>query len=174
MRALLLILLFANAAFFAWSRWIAAPLEPGATPPPPAPQLVLAREAPAPAAAPVAPAAEAPSSCVSIGPFLDLTEAASAATRLRELGFGPRQRVSDGAVWAGWWVALACRAVAGSPCSLCRTSPSRLAMVGPKRAASALAASSEAGDGATGDAIRCSSSRRACVYSTVGRRRRSR
>jgi hypothetical protein len=107
LRALVLILVFANVAFFAWSRWIAAPLEPAATPPPPAPRLVLAREAPAAAASPAAAAAEeAALRCVSIGPFLDLTEAARAATRLRELGYGPRQRVSEGAVWSGWWVAL--------------------------------------------------------------------
>lgn len=107
MRALLLLLLFANLAFFAWSRWIAAPLVPGLTPLPAAARLVLAREAQsAPEAGPVQAEEVAPVSCVSIGPFLDLTEAARASTRLRELGYGPRQRVSEGPVWSGWWVAL--------------------------------------------------------------------
>lgn len=103
MRALALLLLLANVAFFAWWRWIAEPLTPGVAPPPAAPPLVLAREAP-PSAAP-APLAAA--RCVSIGPFYDLTEAARASTRLRELGFPPRQRVSEGPVWSGFWVALA-------------------------------------------------------------------
>lgn len=105
MRALVLLLLFANVAFFAWSRWIAAPLEPGVTPPPPAPRLLLAREAP-PAPTPAAVETEAPIRCVTVGPFLDLTEAARTSSRLRELGFAPRQRVSEGPVWSGWWVAL--------------------------------------------------------------------
>lgn len=108
MRGLLLLLLFANIAFFAWSHWIAAPLAPGASPPLSAPPLVLAREAPVQAAAPAGGAtmAEELVRCVSIGPFLDLTEAARTSTRLRELGLGPRQRVSEGTVWSGWWVAL--------------------------------------------------------------------
>jgi hypothetical protein len=106
MRALLLLLLFANIAFFAWSRWIAAPVAPAVTPSPSATPLVLAREAPPAVEPAVAAAEEGPARCVSIGPFLDLTEAARASTRLRELGFGPRQRVSEGPVWSGWWVAL--------------------------------------------------------------------
>ncbi len=106
-RGLLLLLVFANVAFFAWSRWIATPLAPGASPAPAAPPLVLGREAPAPARpASSEGEAERPLRCVSIGPFLDLTEAARASTRLRELGFGPRQRASEGTVWSGWWVAL--------------------------------------------------------------------
>jgi hypothetical protein len=106
LRALLLLLLFANLAFFAWSRWIAVPLVTGLSPLPAAAPLVLAREAqPTPRTAAAA-EEEALASCVSIGPFLDLTEAARASTRLRELGYGPRQRVSDGPVWSGWWVAL--------------------------------------------------------------------
>jgi hypothetical protein len=107
LRALLLLLLFANIAFFAWSHWIAAPLVTGLSPLPAAAQLVLAREAqPGPKAGPMADEEESPVSCVSIGPFLDLTEAARASTRLRELGYGPRQRVTEGPVWSGWWVAL--------------------------------------------------------------------
>ena len=44
--------------------------------------------------------------CVSIGPFRDVSEAARAATALRASGYGPRQRVADGEVWAGVWVYL--------------------------------------------------------------------
>ncbi len=105
MRALLFLLLFANLAFFAWSRWIAAPLVAGLSPLPAAAELVLAREA-QPAPGPVADEEVASVNCVSIGPFLDLTEAARASTRLREMGYVPRQRVSEGPVWSGWWVAL--------------------------------------------------------------------
>jgi hypothetical protein len=104
-RALIVLLLLANIAFLAWSRWIAEPLRSPVTPAVNAPRLVLASEAPA-AAAPQAVVLDPDTRCVSVGPFLDLTEAARASTRLRELGFEPRQRVSEGTVWSGYWVAL--------------------------------------------------------------------
>ena len=44
--------------------------------------------------------------CVSVGPFRDVSEAARAATTLRASGYGPRQRVAEGEVWAGVWVYL--------------------------------------------------------------------
>jgi hypothetical protein len=44
--------------------------------------------------------------CVSVGPFRDVAEATRAATSLRARGYGPRQRVADGEVWAGVWVYL--------------------------------------------------------------------
>jgi hypothetical protein len=44
--------------------------------------------------------------CVSVGPFRDVAEAAHAASTLRSGGYDPRQRVSDGDVWAGVWVYL--------------------------------------------------------------------
>jgi hypothetical protein len=44
--------------------------------------------------------------CISIGPFRDVSEAVRAATTLRASGYGPRQRVADGEVWAGVWVYL--------------------------------------------------------------------
>ena len=44
--------------------------------------------------------------CVSVGPFRDVAEAARAASTLRGGGYDPRQRVSDGDVWAGVWVYL--------------------------------------------------------------------
>ncbi len=42
--------------------------------------------------------------CISVGPFRDVAEAARAASTLRSGGYDPRQRVSDGDVWAGVWV----------------------------------------------------------------------
>jgi hypothetical protein len=42
--------------------------------------------------------------CVSVGPFHEVAEAAKAASTLRGGGYDPRQRVSDGDVWAGFWV----------------------------------------------------------------------
>jgi hypothetical protein len=44
--------------------------------------------------------------CISVGPFRDVSEAARAATTLRDGGYDPRQRVADGDVWAGVWVYL--------------------------------------------------------------------
>lgn len=44
--------------------------------------------------------------CISVGPFRDVSEAAHAATTLRDGGYDPRQRVADGDVWAGVWVYL--------------------------------------------------------------------
>lgn len=42
--------------------------------------------------------------CISIGPFRDVAEASRSATSLRARGYGPRQRVAEGEVWAGVWV----------------------------------------------------------------------
>jgi hypothetical protein len=105
-RALVVLLLLGNAAFFAWSQWVARPA--GKAPPPraaAASRIVLASEAPA---APPLPTLrlEPGVSCVSIGPFPDLTEAARASTTLRSQGLLPRQRSREGVVWSGFWVAL--------------------------------------------------------------------
>lgn len=104
MRLLVALLLFANVVWYAWTHWVqgsdpAAPV----TTRPQGPQLVLAREAP-PAAAPAA--AAAADNCLSLGPFTDLTDAARAATLLRENALEPRQRTGEGIVWKGYWVAL--------------------------------------------------------------------
>lgn len=105
MRGLVAVLVLANAAFLAWSQWISRPAGRPATPVMTAPRLVLASEAPA---APPLPAVRTDPgvSCLSLGPFLDLTETARASTALREAGLEPRQRATDGAVWAGYWVSL--------------------------------------------------------------------
>lgn len=44
--------------------------------------------------------------CISVGPFRDVAETARAASTLRAGGYDPRQRVSEGEVWAGVWVYL--------------------------------------------------------------------
>jgi hypothetical protein len=105
MRAIIVLLLLANVAFFAWSQWIAKPAGPVGSPPADAPRLVLANEAPAAPPLPTLRLAEG-TECVSLGPFLDLTEAARASTGLREAGLEPRQRALEGAVWNGYWVSL--------------------------------------------------------------------
>lgn len=104
MRAII-VLLLANVAFFAWSRWVAQPDAPAGTPPADAPRLVLASEAPPAPPLPTLRFGEG-TECISLGPFLDLTEAARASTGLREAGLEPRQRAKEGAVWNGWWVSL--------------------------------------------------------------------
>jgi hypothetical protein len=105
MRLLVALLLFANIAWYAWTHWVQRPgPAPAAATRPVGPQLVLAREAP-PAPAPEA-TARPGASCLSLGPFTDLTDAARAATLLRESELEPRQRTSEGIVWKGYWVAL--------------------------------------------------------------------
>jgi SPOR domain len=47
------------------------------------------------------------SSCISIGPFRELAQAANAAVTLRGEGFAPVQRAGEGDIWVGYWVRLA-------------------------------------------------------------------
>ena len=105
LRSIIVLLLLANLGFFAWSHWIVRPSSAPATQAAAGSRLVLASEAPS---APPLPALrlDADTRCVSLGPFLDLTEAARASARLREAGLGPRQRAADGPVWAGYWVSM--------------------------------------------------------------------
>jgi cell division septation protein DedD len=42
--------------------------------------------------------------CVSVGPFRELSEAATATARLRTAGYEPTQRVVEGDIWVGYWV----------------------------------------------------------------------
>jgi len=105
MRAVAVLLVLANAAFFAWSQWIARPVSRPTSPPASLPRIVLASEAPDAEPLPML-QLEPGMSCLSLGPFLDLTEAARASTSLREKGLLPRQRATDGLVWAGYWVSL--------------------------------------------------------------------
>jgi len=107
LRALVVLLLLGNAAFFAWSQWVARPSSQAPSPPRPtaASRIVLASEAPTAAPMPVL-RLDPGVSCISIGPFPDLTETAGASTTLRSQGLLPRQRSGDGVVWSGYWVAL--------------------------------------------------------------------
>jgi cell division septation protein DedD len=42
--------------------------------------------------------------CTTIGPFRELSQAATAAATLRTAGFEPEQRVAEGDIWIGYWV----------------------------------------------------------------------
>jgi len=102
-------LLFLNLAYFAWAHWIDAPR------PAPVneaiahlPQLKMADEL-APAERPHGAQKTALSdttSCVSVGPFVDLASSAQAAALLKAKGFDPRQRAEQGQVSFGYWVYL--------------------------------------------------------------------
>lgn len=45
--------------------------------------------------------------CTSVGPFRELSQAATAAATLRNAGYQPIQRVGEGDVWIGYWVYIA-------------------------------------------------------------------
>ena len=49
-------------------------------------------------------AATAAARCTSVGPFRELSQAATAAAALRGAGYQPLQRVAEGDVWIGYWV----------------------------------------------------------------------
>lgn len=107
MRLAFALLLLANFAWYGWTHWVAGSDEPAATAAAADGQgLKLAREA-APATAPAPPPVhQGENRCVSLGPFTDLTDAARAATLLRENELDPRQRAGEGVVWKGYWVTL--------------------------------------------------------------------
>lgn len=44
--------------------------------------------------------------CVSVGPFRELAQVASAASNLRAGGYEPTQRTDEGDIWVGYWVYL--------------------------------------------------------------------
>ena len=77
----------------------AAPATPPApvviTPPPPKETVVAAAPTGGDGAA---------GRCTTIGPFRELSQAATAAATLRTAGFEPEQRVTEGEVWSGYWV----------------------------------------------------------------------
>ena len=129
LKSVVLLLILANIGYFLWAHGIASsgaprPERVGA------PTLTLATEAPRAASVDRASAAGTPGDqtasaatagtaesagtaappaavrCLSIGPFLDVAEAARAAATLRGGGYQPRQRVAEGDVWAGEWVYL--------------------------------------------------------------------
>lgn len=44
--------------------------------------------------------------CTSVGPFADLGQASQAQATLRSSGYEPRQRVTQGELWTGYWVSV--------------------------------------------------------------------
>jgi cell division septation protein DedD len=54
--------------------------------------------------APPVGAASATARCTSVGPFRELSQAATAAANLRAAGYQPVQRVAEGDIWIGYWV----------------------------------------------------------------------
>jgi len=42
--------------------------------------------------------------CTSVGPFRELSQAATAAAALRAAGHEPEQRIAEGDIWIGYWV----------------------------------------------------------------------
>lgn len=123
MRNLFLILLLANIGYFAWNQSLVSPDSPGATAADtdPTPTLQLVSEVQAGQAAgassdqtrlamteedTAAADAETPVRCVSMGPFVELTQAAEAITVLTAGGFSPNQRLAEGEIWSGYRVQI--------------------------------------------------------------------
>ncbi len=118
MRNIFLALVLANLAYAAWHAWFAA--APRTVRPASADVagITLVSELPvdvvdqvAPSAAGVAPEpapADARSAatprCISVGPFRELAQAATAAANFRTAGYQPTQRVAEGDIWIGYWV----------------------------------------------------------------------
>jgi hypothetical protein len=122
-RVVVFVLIGLNVVYLAWAGWIdkPAPAPPPAASTDPLPQLALSTEgvsraitpatgAAAPSSVPALtqPIATTPvrSSCVSIGPFNDLAQAARGAALLRDRGFDPKQRAEQGDQWEGYWVSV--------------------------------------------------------------------
>jgi hypothetical protein len=112
-RAVFFLLLVANLAFLGWAELVDAP-QPAPTNAAYAklPHLKLVNELPVGEARPSSGNArktalevtpEAPR-CVSIGPFDDQNSAMTGASKLREKGLTPRQRVEKGEISKGFWV----------------------------------------------------------------------
>jgi hypothetical protein len=119
MRNIFLALVLANLAYAAWHAWFASPPRVVPAPPAEAPGITLVSELPADvveqvapsvaAAAPPPPAAAAAelataTRCISVGPFRELGQGATAAQSLRAAGYQPTQRVAEGDIWIGYWV----------------------------------------------------------------------
>ena len=123
MRNIFLALVLANLAVAAWTQWFAQPpsgLRSQAERTNSSLTLVSELQQTPGETATVAPAGaafDAPSTplsaraisetrCVSLGPFRELSQAATAAANLRSTGLKPTQRVGEGDIWVGYWVHL--------------------------------------------------------------------
>jgi len=98
LRAALFVLIFANLAFFAWSKWLAP--DPAPLPESPkvaAPRLQLARES--------APSVSA-GGCVTVGPFASNELAARARQTLTDSGYQSLPREVTTNTVDGYWVYL--------------------------------------------------------------------
>ncbi len=92
----------------------AAEPTPASTAPSVPPAVAAAAPTPSPVPVVVTPApketvvastpAGATGRCTTIGPFRELSQAATAASTLRAAGFEPEQRVAEGDLWIGYWV----------------------------------------------------------------------
>jgi hypothetical protein len=97
-RVVLLVLLFVNLAYFAWSHWL-APKDPAlpVSPAVSAPPLQLSNES-----APVA----LDGSCVTVGPFANAALAARARQTLIDAGYASVPREEEERLLDGYWVYL--------------------------------------------------------------------
>ena len=83
----------------------APPPKPAAAPTPaPAPVVVTPPAKETVVAAVTTSGDGAAGRCTTIGPFRELSQAATAAATLRAAGFEPEQRVAEGDIWIGYWV----------------------------------------------------------------------
>jgi len=106
-RNIFLALVALNLVYFAWAHWVDEPR------PPPVneaiaklPRLKLLSELP-PDQQPATNTKTVfneTASCLSVGPFGDITNAAKAAGILTSKGFAPRQRAEEGETASGFWV----------------------------------------------------------------------
>ena len=67
-------------------------------------QGVEAPPADVPEAAVIEEGSSAVEHCTSVGPFRELSQAATAAAALRTTGYQPLQRVAESDIWIGYWV----------------------------------------------------------------------
>lgn len=135
MRAFGLFMILVNALFFIWAQLIdvkAGDLDrPVSRNAQPTPRIVLVKEVGAgstdaeevepPVSAVVEPPRVEPlagrrdqpvvasaqnADCTTVGPFMDLANAAQAQAALQSAGFQPRQRMEEGELWVGYWVSV--------------------------------------------------------------------
>jgi hypothetical protein len=106
-RNIFLALLAANLVYFAWAHWVdspkSAPVNEALAK---LPRLKLLSELPPEQQPPTNTKTvfNESASCLSVGPFGDITNAAKAAGILTAKGFAPRQRAEEGDTAEGFWV----------------------------------------------------------------------